>query len=95
MWIGIHNPFERRIGLFPVTFDEQGRMRTHTVMGDYPMPMPRERFSPESIPTVGWQMLSYRKPVRSSSSLLEHTPELAVDEDIRSWWAAGSGDSGE
>lgn len=95
MWIGIHNPFERRIGLFPVTFDEQGRMRTHTVMGDYPMPMPQERFAPETLPTAGWQMLSYRKPIRSSSSLSEHAPELAVDEDIRSWWAAGSGDSGE
>ena len=27
MWVGNHDEFERRIGLFPVSFDEKGRMR--------------------------------------------------------------------
>lgn len=95
MWIGIHNPFERRIGLFPVTFDKQGRMQTHTVLGDYPMPMPQGRFSSKETPIMGWQMLSFRKSVRSSSSLPDHAPELAVDEDVRTWWSANSGNAGE
>ncbi|MEB3373708.1 hypothetical protein SFC43_12195 [Bacteroides sp. CR5/BHMF/2] len=36
MWVGNHDEFERRIGLFPVSFDDKGRMRTHTVLGIIP-----------------------------------------------------------
>ena len=52
--VGNHDEFERRIGLFPVSFDDKGRMRTHTVLGDYPMSLPQKRFNPQDISAFGW-----------------------------------------
>lgn len=95
MRVGNADPFERRLGLFPVTFDEQGRMKVHTDFGDYPMQIPQRRFDPEKESLRGWNMLSFDKKATASSSLEGHDPSLAVNEDIRSWWSARSGDRGE
>ncbi|MHB8902645.1 MAG: family 43 glycosylhydrolase, partial [Thermoguttaceae bacterium] len=43
MWVGVHDLFERRLGLMPVGFDSQGRMFTETALGDYPQVLPRGR----------------------------------------------------
>lgn len=64
MWVGNHDEFERRIGLFPVSFDDKGRMRTHTVLGDYPMSLPQKKFNPQDISAFGWMLQSYHKRVR-------------------------------
>jgi len=40
-------------------------------------------------------LLNYAKPVRASSTLGGFVPNLAVDEDIRTYWSAATGDSGE
>ena len=58
MWVGNHDEFERRIGLFPVSFDDKGRMRTHTVLGDYPMSLPQKKFNPQDISAFGWMLQS-------------------------------------
>jgi F5/8 type C domain len=44
---------------------------------------------------VGWMLLSRHKTVTASSSLENYQPEKAVDEDIRTWWSARTGDPGE
>lgn len=95
MWIGNHDEFERRIGLFPVSFDEKGRMRTHTVLGDYPMQLPQKKFTPQDISAFGWMLQSQNKKSMASSSLSGFEPEKAADENVRTWWSATSGNAGE
>ncbi len=88
LWIGVHDLFERRLGLFPVRFDAQGRMSTDTALGDYP-----RRISDGS-PT-GWMVQSYARKCSASSSLANHPAGLAADENIRTWWSARTGDTNE
>lgn len=95
MWIGNHDEFERRIGLFPVSFDAKGRMRTHTVLGDYPMLLPQKKFEPQDISVFGWMLQSFNKACMASSSLSGFEPEKAADENVRTWWSAESGNAGE
>ena len=95
MWIGNHDEFERRIGLFPVSFDAKGRMRTHTVLGDYPMLLPQKKFEPQDISAFGWMLQSFNKACMASSSLSGFEPEKAADENVRTWWSAESGNAGE
>jgi hypothetical protein len=40
-------------------------------------------------------LLNFAKPVRASSALAGHPPNLAVDEDMRTYWSAVTGDPGE
>lgn len=58
------------------------------------MPARKMDFEKESLFT-GWMLLSYKKPVTASSSLPDHAPELAVNEEIRDWWSAQTGNKGE
>ena len=95
MWIGNHDEVERRIGLFPVSFDAKGRMRTHTVLGDYPMLLPQKKFEPQDISAFGWMLQSFNKACMASSSLSGFEPEKAADENVRTWWSAESGNAGE
>lgn len=96
MTISIHHMFERRIGLFPAFFDEAGQLHCITAFGDYPMEMPHKKmdFQKESL-FKGWMLLSYKKNISASSSLPLHTPALACDEEVRTWWSAASRNSGE
>jgi len=96
MWVGNREPFERRLGLFPVTFDEKGRMKVHTLFGDYPMLLPQRKFDFEKEGFhAGWWNLSTGKKCKASSVLENHVPELASDENVRTWWSAQTGNVGE
>lgn len=96
MWVGNRDPFERRLGLFPVTFDKKGRMRVHTLFGDYPMHLPQRKFDPDKEGYMaGWWNLSFGKRCTASSSSEGYPVENASDENIRTWWAAASGGKGE
>jgi hypothetical protein len=95
MWIGVHDLFERRLGLFPAGFDADGRMLTATALGDYPQVMPNGPRGAISSPLAGWRVQSFGKPCTASSSLDRHPPSLAADEDCRTWWSAQSGKAGE
>ena len=44
---------------------------------------------------MGWNLLSFRKPVSASSSLPGYEPDKANDEQIETWWAAQTGKKGE
>lgn len=81
--------FERRLGLFPAGFTSRGDLFTDTYLGDYP------RYVDGSRKLTGWMLLSRGKPVTASSALDGFAPELAVDEDVRTWWSAKSGKAGE
>jgi hypothetical protein len=43
----------------------------------------------------GWMLLSFNKKITSSSSLENYPASNASDENIRTWWSANTGNSGE
>jgi hypothetical protein len=96
MSISIRHIFERRLGLFPASFDKDGVLRTFTAFGDYPTIMPDHKidFEKESL-FRGWMLLSYNKKASASSSLDNYPVKNAFDEDIRTWWSANTGTAGE
>jgi len=88
--------FERRIGLYPTAFDEDGIMYSSAAFGDYPnwnadydIANPEDRFT-------GWMLLSYNKPAYVSS-VADSTMDVSslTDENMRSYWAASSALPGE
>ncbi|MCT4297281.1 discoidin domain-containing protein [Elizabethkingia anophelis] len=95
--ISTKNNFERRIGIWPAGFDKDDVMYTNTAYGDYPTYLPQyaqgKDFSKGLF--AGWMLLNYQKPVQASSTLGGFQPNLAVDEDIKTYWSAKTGNAGE
>ena len=52
----------------------------------------RKLFDRRTALLAGWMLLSYRAEAYASSFEPGFEPELAVDENIRTWWAAADGD---
>jgi len=96
MKISVRHMFERRLGLFPLQIDENGRFVQQSVWSDYPFIVPDRKmdYSKDNV-SAGWNLLSYHQPVTASSSLSGFSPSLAVDEKIETWWAAQTGHPGE
>lgn len=96
MSISIRHMFERRLGLFPASFDKEGVLRTYTAFGDYPTIMPDRKidFEKESL-FKGWMLLSFNKKATASSSMEKYPVKNAFDENIRTWWSAQTGNAGE
>lgn len=99
--IGVKNSFERRLGLWPAGFDKDDVLYCNTAFGDYPHRIPRDtnvnahtdfRTDPSF---TGWMLLNYNKPVTVSSTLGGYLPNNAVDENIKTYWSAASGNKGE
>ena len=91
MTISVRHMFERRLGLFPTWFTADGQMVVDTYLGDYPHKLARDG----ATTFAGWYLLDLKKPVTAYSTLAGHEPEKAVDEDIRTWWSAATGNPGE
>jgi len=93
--ISINHQFERRISIYPAKIINN-RLYVNTLRTDYPMLYPLDNVDPFNKPDVGWQLFSYGKTAAASSTLDEHhTPELAADECMATWWCAKTGDKGE
>jgi xylan 1,4-beta-xylosidase len=95
MSISVKHPFERRLGLHPVFFIEDKYMVAYTAYGDYPMELPKKKINSPSDIQFPYMLLSYNKPVVASSQLFDHPAENAINEDVRSYWSAQTGDKGE
>jgi len=95
MTISVKHDFERRLGLFPVAVDDDGNIRCNTVFGDYPQYLPGVKSDPINENFAGMLLLSHKKYVTASSSVDGHGVENAVDENVRTYWSAQSGDPGE
>ncbi len=95
MVISVKNNFERRLGLWPAGFDNDGKMYCNTAFGDYPHYLPDAQADHLKSRFTGWMLLNYNKPVSVSSSLPAYPAGYAVDEDIKTYWSAKSGDQGE
>ena len=100
MTISQRNGLERRLGLFPAGVLPGGQLATSTYLGDYPQFAPGIAQDPLTDNSPHWMLLSYVKPVTASSTLAAKGTRSfgatnAVDEDIRTWWSAATGKSGE
>ncbi|MEO7444069.1 MAG: discoidin domain-containing protein [Ferruginibacter sp.] len=92
--ICVKNTWERRMGIWPAGFDKDDMMWCNTSFGDYPHYLPgRERKTHGDF--TGWYLLNYKKPVTVSSTLGSYTANNAVDESIKTYWSAASGNKGE
>lgn len=78
--ISKHHPFERRLGLWPVGFDEQQEMYCDQRYGDWP-----KRSDAKPFDQPEWMLLSYQKKAAASSG---KQADCICDEDIRTWWQA-------
>ena len=87
--------FERRIGLYPVAFDQDGVMYCNTAFGDYPTWNADRDIKSTDDRFTGWMLLSYGKTVTASSSDSTLTTASLSDENLRTYWAAKSGRPGE
>lgn len=93
--ISVKNSFERRLGLWPAGFDKDNVMYCNTAFGDYPHYLPESNTDHLKSRFTGWMLLNYNKPVQVSSSLAGYQANNAVDEDIRTYWSASTGNAGE
>jgi len=93
--IAVKNNFERRIGIWPAGFDSDGVMYCDQAFGDYPTYLPSGAADHLKTRFTGWMLLNYNKPVEVSSSLTGYPANNAVDENIRTYWSATSGNKGE
>lgn len=90
MAVSINVNWERRLCMFPTFFDRDGLMHSDTYFGDYPhyapaVPGKRGAFR-------GWMLLSYKKPVRTSSSVGTSNGEASLDENVKTFWLAEKAD---
>lgn len=93
--LSVKNNFERRLGLWPAGFDKDGIMYCNTVFGDYPHYLPTGESDHLKSRFTGWMLLNYNKPVQVSSTLGNYAANNAVDENIKTYWSAATGDKGE
>ena len=93
--IAVKNNFERRLGIWPAGFDKDGVMYMNAAFGDYPHYLPNGAVDHLQSQFTGWMLLNYNKPVTVSSTYGSYAPNNAVDENIKTYWSAASGNKGE
>ena len=100
--VNVKNNFERLLGLWPSGFDKDGILYCNTAFGDYPHYLPTKEsyanYTPSGIGGAGftgWMLLNYNKPIQVSSTLGGYHPNNAVDENIKTYWSAATGNKGE
>jgi hypothetical protein len=92
MHISENESYERRIGLFPCDFDEDGILYCNQHFSDYPFALPQGKSTLMKVTAPSMQLLSYNASVTASSNEDGFEVMRAVDENIRSWWAASQED---
>ncbi|MEJ5964362.1 family 43 glycosylhydrolase [Pedobacter immunditicola] len=93
--LSVKNNFERRIGIWPAGFDKDDVLYMDAAFGDYPHYLPSGAADHLKSGFTGWMLLNYNKPVTVSSTLAAYQPNYAVDESIKTYWSAASGNKGE
>ena len=93
MRISVNHQFERRVGIWPAGFDEDGELFCNQNYGDWPIAVDEGKNDPWREPQ--WYLLSYAKHTDCSSSAEGKGSDQAVDEDAKTWWRADSAESGQ
>lgn len=94
MPIAVNYKFERRIGLFPSGFEDDGQMYVNTAYGDYPHYLPDTVVENHKNRFTGWMLASYGKQVKASSVLDKNVEQKVIGpemETIKRESAAGYG----
>lgn len=71
MAISVNYKFERRIGMYPAGFEDDGQMYVNTAYGDYPHYLDLSKARSHKKRFTGWMLLSYNKPVTTNSPLVK------------------------
>lgn len=87
MAISVNYKFERRIGMYPAGFEDDGQMYVNTAYGDYPHYLPDTKVNNHKDRFSGWMLLSYNKPVKTNSPLV--TKEINVVDESDSGYMLG------
>jgi hypothetical protein len=90
MAVSVNVNWERRLCMFPTFFDKDGLMYCNTSFGDYPHYAPATPGKMGEF--TGWMLLSYKKPVRASSTFESYAAENIVDENVKTFWIADKND---
>ncbi|MCH5321335.1 MAG: family 43 glycosylhydrolase [Eubacterium sp.] len=90
MRISVGHKFERRVGIFPAGIDKDGELFCNQRYGDFPLSLEDKKIDPWKEPE--YFLLSYGKKASASSEAINHSAQLATDENIRSWWKADESD---
>lgn len=88
MRISMNHVFERRVGIWPAGFDRDGNLFCNQRYGDWPMDVDFLRADPWANPQ--WYLLSFGKKATATSCDPAHPAELAVDENVQTWWRAAN-----
>ncbi|MBR2123281.1 MAG: family 43 glycosylhydrolase [Lachnospiraceae bacterium] len=88
MRISKNHDFERRVGLWPAGFDEDGELYCNQRYGDWPMRVSGFRQDPWRDPE--WMLLSAGKSAAASSETEGHDAGKATDENAQTWWRAAT-----
>ena len=86
MAVSINVNWERRLCMYPAYFDEDGLMYSNTAYGDYPHFAPA--YPGRAGEFAGWMLLSYKKPVKTSTHKGENSGENLTDENVKTYWLA-------
>ncbi|AVR47476.1 1,4-beta-xylanase [Christiangramia fulva] len=71
MAISVNYKFERRIGMYPAGFEDDGQMYVNTAYGDYPHYLDLSEAKDHKHRFTGWMLLSYKKPVSTNSPVVK------------------------
>ncbi|MGX8692987.1 MAG: family 43 glycosylhydrolase [Clostridia bacterium] len=85
MRISKNHDFERRVGLWPAGFDEDGELFCNQRYGDWPMALEGDPWRDPA-----WMLLSVGKAATASSFVPGHKPEKATEENVQTWWRAAT-----
>lgn len=78
MPIAINYKFERRIGLFPAGFEDNGQMFVNTAYGDYPHFLPDAETKNHKNRFAGWMLLSYHKKATTNSVIEKEIQQTVI-----------------
>ena len=81
MAISVNFKFERRLGMYPAGFEDNGQMYVNTAYGDYPHYLPDTEVDNHKNRFTGWMLLSYNKPVKTNSPLVEKEINVVDESD--------------
>lgn len=90
MRISVNHDFERRVGLWPAGFDDDGELFCNQRYGDWPMALEGDPWRDPA-----WMLLSVGKAATASSFVPGHEPSKAVEENVQTWWRAAGNSRNE
>ncbi|WP_258097707.1 family 43 glycosylhydrolase [Marinoscillum pacificum] len=77
MPISVNFKFERRIGMFPTGFEEDGQMYVNTAYGDYPHYLPEVGVLDHKNRFTGWMLLSKGKSIKTNAVVKDVVQKVA------------------